>query len=132
MFYKYLSFWIIVQFIVWSLGYVFKVDCIEDYVNPYYTSIVMCIGYVIYMSYLVCKGYKFTVSFFVFNTLAHFIPLYVSYKYVRNKYSVENLIVILLWYGVYMISIQEDPFSVYFLNEQPTSWKDLYKMASLE
>lgn len=125
MFSKYLSFWIIVQFIVWSFGYVFKVDCIVKYVNPYYTSIVMCIGYVIYMSYLLCKGYKFTVSFFVFNTLAHFIPLYVSYKYARNKYNVENLIVILLWYGVYMISIQEDPFSVYFLDEQPTSWKDL-------
>ena len=132
MFSKYLSFWIIVQFIIWSLGYAFKINCITDYVNPYYTSIVMCIGYVIYMTYLVCKGYKFTVSFFVLNTLAHFIPLYVSYKYVRNRYSVENLIVILLWYGVYMISIQEDPFTVYFLNKQPTSWKDLYKMLRLE
>ena len=132
MFSKYLSFWIILQFILWSLGYIFNIDCITRYVNPYYTSIVMCIGYVIYMSYLIYEGYKFTPSFLISNTLAHFIPLYVSYKYVRNRYSVENLIVILLWYGVYMISIQEDPFTVYFLNEQPTSWKDLYKMLRLE
>jgi len=129
---NYLSFWIIVQFIIWSLGYVFKVDCITDYVNPYYSSIMMCIGYVIYMTYLWYKGYKFTTSFIILNTLAHFIPLYVSYKYVSNRYSVENLVIILLWYGIYMISIQKDPFTVYFLDDQPTSWKDLYKMLRLE
>ena len=129
---NYLSFWIIVQFIIWSLGYVFKVDCIEDYVNPYYSYIMMCIGYVIYMTYLWYKGYKFTTSFIILNTLAHFIPLYVSYKYVSNRYSVENLVIILLWYGIYMISIQKDPFTVYFLDDQPTSWKDLYKMLRLE
>ena len=129
---NYLSFWIILQFIIWSLGYVFKVDCITDYVNPYYSSIMMCIGYVIYMTYLWYKGYKFTTSFIILNTLAHFIPLYVSYKYVSNRYSVENLVIILLWYGIYMISIQKDPFTVYFLDDQPTSWKDLYKMLRLE
>ena len=132
MFHKYLSFWIILQFIVWSVGYILKIDCITDYINPYYTSILMCIGYVTYMIYLLRKGYKFSVSFYVLNTLVHFIPLYISYKYVRNRYSVENLIVILLLYSIYMICIQEDPYTVYFLDEQPTSLKDLYKMLRLE
>jgi len=131
MFSKYLSFWIILQFIVWVVGFIFKINCITDYVNPYYTSIVMCIGYVIYMIYLSHTEYKFTASFLLLNTLVHFIPLYVSYKYTRNRYSVENLITILLLYGVYMISIQENPYSVYFLNKQPTSWGDIYKMLRL-
>ena len=131
MFFKYISFWIILQFILWSVGYLLGITYITNYVNPYYTSIFMCIGYVLYVIYLLCKRYKFTDSFLAFNTMAHFIPLYVSYKYVRNKYSVENLIVILLLYSIYMLFIKEDPFTIYFLDEQPTSWNDLYNMFRL-
>ena len=48
---KYYSSWVHILFVLWVFGYIFKIDVITKYINPYYTSILMCIGFCLFIMY---------------------------------------------------------------------------------
>ena len=123
MYLKYYSNWIILLFIVWSLGYLFKINSITTYLNLYYASILTCIGFVLFMLYLICyKKYKFEVSFLAVLALLHFGPLYILTNYSSKQYQMETLLITLLLYGLYLLSINTDPLTIYLIDDHPFSW----------
>ncbi len=111
--FNFFSTWVISLFILWYIGYIFHIKSIIDYINPYYSLIIICIGYILYINYLQTINYKFTPKYFIINTLSHFIPLIISYKYVSNKHGFINMIIIIMVYIMYMIIINETPQNVY-------------------
>ena len=52
---KYLSNWFNLFFILWLLGYIFNIDIIIKYINPYYTSILSLILFSIFIVHLLNK-----------------------------------------------------------------------------
>ena len=126
MFLHYYSNWIIGLFILWSVGYLCKIHVITNYINPYYTTLLTSIGFTCLVLYYICiQGYKFELSFLLVLTLIHFVPLYVSYKFSKRTYVINNLIISLVMYGIYMLLVSSDPITVYLINRNPSSWKDI-------
>ena len=104
---KYYSSWVQILFVLWVFGYIFKIDVITKYINPYYTSILMCIGFCLFIMYLIYyKNYTFEPSFLITLSLIHFIPLYISRTYVKNNYAIYNVMISLILYCIYMNYIQ--------------------------
>ena len=124
MLFKYYSHWAIILFMIWFVGYILNIDVITKYINPYYTSILMSVGFCIFMTYLIYyKNYTFESSFFLALVFIHFVPLYFSHTYVKNNYPLHNLMISLILYCIYMIFIHKNPIDVYFHEKHPTTWK---------
>ena len=129
MIFKYYSQWVFYLFILWLLGYLLKIDTITKYINPYYPTLVAAVGYTFWIFYTIgFKGHRFELSFLLFLTATHFVPLYISYKYSKKTYITENLIGTLIVYGIYMTINNKDPFNVYLVDDYVNSWDELYKM----
>ena len=129
MFSKYLSHWLIIYFVFWFLGYIFNINIIIKYINPYYTSIVLLIGYILLQSYnIFIKKYKYEYSFILTNTTTHLLPLILSYYLLKNKhkYAITNLIVIVILYMMYMKYIDRDIYYTYFVYKPPLNWKEYF------
>ena len=86
MFSKYLSHWLIVYFVFWFLGYIFNINIIIKYINPYYTSILLLIGYILLQSYnIFIKKYKYEYSFIFVKLITHLLPLIISYYLLKDN-----------------------------------------------
>ncbi len=69
---KYISNWFNLFFILWFLGYIFNIDIIIKYINPYYTSILLLIGYIIIQLYnIFIKRYKYELLFISATLTTH-------------------------------------------------------------
>ena len=124
---KYYSNWIITLFIVWYISYLCKIPII-DYINPYYSLILICGGYTLLIIYLIYyKDYRFETSFLVSLSLIHYIPLTIMY-YLQTKtsFNVNNGILTLVstffLYTLYLNYKQKDIYTVYLIDEHPKSW----------
>ena len=125
---NYYSNWVLFLFILWSLGYVLKIDIITRYINPYKSTVIASIGFIcLIICNTVIKGYKYELSFLIGLTMMHFIPLYVTYKHSTKTYDMENLLISLIGYGIYMVIVNKDPITVYLLDRQPSTWNMLCK-----
>ena len=135
MFSKYLSHWFIVYFVFWFLGYIFNIDIIIKYINPYYTSIILLIGYILLQSYnIFIKKYKYEYSFILAKITTHVLPLILSYYLLkdRHKYAITNLIVIVILYMIYMKYINRGIYHTYFVYKPPLNWKEYFKLCDNE
>lgn len=131
MFSKYLSHWLIVYFVFWFLGYIFNINIIIKYINPYYTSILLFIGYTLLQCYnIFIKKYKYEYSFISVTFTTHLLPLILPYYLVKNKYkyALTNLIVVVVLYMIYMKYINRDIYHTYFIYKPPLNWKDYFKI----
>jgi hypothetical protein len=131
MFSKYLSHWLIIYFIFWFLGYIFNINIIVKYINPYYTSIVLLIGYILLQSYnIFIKKYRYEYSFLLIKIITHLLPLIISYKLIKDKhkYSFINLVIIVILYIIYMKYINRDIYHTYFIYKPPLNWKDYFAL----
>ena len=124
---KYISSWIIILFLVWSIGYLLNNKLITNYINPYYGAIFMCIGYTFTMLYTIfIKKHNYQLSTIFALTLVHFIPLIVSHFYVKNKFTQINFIIIVILYLLYtLLILSKTPFNIYYVDKYPTLWRDL-------
>lgn len=128
---KYFSTWLALYFFIWFLGYIFNINIIIEYINPYYTSILILIGFIITtIYYIFVKKYKYDYSFFVIILLIHILPIILSYYLIKNKhkYALINLIIISILYIFYMNIIKKDIFYTYFIEKPPTNWDMYFKM----
>lgn len=128
---KYLSHWLISYFILWFLGYIFNINIIIKYINPYYISIVSFVGYALLLSYYIfIKKYKYEYSLLFIKIVTHTLPLILSYYLIKdkNKYALNNLIVIVISYLIYTIYINRNIYNTYFANKPPTNWKDYFNL----
>ena len=128
---KYLSHWFISYFILWLLGYIFKIDIIIKYINPYYISIVSFIGYALLQSYYIfIKKYKYEYSFLFMKIITHTLPLILSYYLIKDKhkYALINLIIIIILYLIYTIYINRKIYNTYFFYKPPTKWKEYFSL----
>jgi len=129
---KYYSTWILQLFIVWFIGYICKINFITKYINPYYTSLLISIGFVFWLVYLIClKDYEFQVSFLIILLLLHIGPLYISYTYVKNEYAIENLVITVVLYLLFMGMNNINPMKVYLIDKHPSSWNEVNKVCRL-
>lgn len=124
---KYYSNWIITLFIVWYISYLCKIPII-NYINPYYSLILICGGYTLLIIYLISyKDYHFETSFLVCLSLIHYIPLTIMYYLqIKTSFNVNNSILTLVstffLYTLYLNYKQTDVYTVYLINEHPKSW----------
>ena len=135
MFSKYLSHWLIIYFNIWFLGYIFNINVIIKYINPYYTSILLFIGYILLQCYnIFIKRYKYELSFLAVKFTTHILPLISSYYLIKNKhkYAVINLIVIVVLYMIYMKYINRDIYHTYFVYKPPLNWKEYFKVCKTD
>ena len=131
MFSKYLSHWLIVYFILWFLAYIFNINYIIKYINPYYTSIFLLTGYIFLQTYnIVVKKYRYEYSFLSVKIITHTLPLILSYYLIKNKhkYALINLIIISILYILYINIINKNIFYTYFIEKPPTNWDIYFKM----
>ena len=130
---KYFSHWLIIYFNIWFLGYIFNVNYIIKYINPYYTSIFLLIGYIIVQLYnIIIKKYKYEYSFLSVKIITHSIPLILSYYLIKNKhkYALINLLIIMILYIIYMNYIDRDIYHTYFIYKPPLNWKEYFKLCN--
>ena len=135
MFSKYLSHWFIVFFIFWFLGFIFNIDIITKYINPYYISIILLIGFIIIeLYYIFIKKYIYEYSFLFIKIVTHLLPLIISYKLLKNKhkYALINLIVIVILYLIYMKYIDRDIYHTYFIYKPPLNWTKYFKLCNTD
>ena len=133
MFSKYLSHWFIVYFIFWFLGYIFNINIIIKYINPYYTSILLFIGFILLQCYnIFIKKYEYELSFILKTFTTHLLPLILSYYLVKNKHkhALINLIVVVILYIIYMKYIDRDIYDTYFIYKPPLNWKDYFTVCN--
>lgn len=130
MLFNYYSNWIITLFIVWYISYLYKLPII-NYINPYYSLVLICGGYTLLIIYLIYyKEYHFETSFLVCLSLIHYIPLIIMY-YLQNKKSLNintsilTLISTYFLYTLYLNYKQTDVYTVYLIDEHPKSWMDI-------
>ena len=130
---KYFSHWLIIYFNIWFLGYIFNINYIIKYINPYYTSIFLLIGYIIIQLYnILLKKYKYEYSFLSVKIITHSIPLILSYYLIKNKhkYALINLLIIMILYIIYMNYIDRDIYHTYFIYKPPLNWKEYFKLCN--
>tara|TARA_B100000902_G_scaffold250339_1_gene236915 strand:- start:367 stop:807 length:441 start_codon:yes stop_codon:yes gene_type:complete len=135
MFSKYGSYWLASYFAFWFLGYIFNINVIIKYINPYYTSILLFIGYILLQCYnIFIKRYKYELSFLAVTFTTHILPLISSYYLIKNKhkYAVINLIVIVVLYMIYMKYINRDIYHTYFEYKPPLNWKEYFKVCKTD
>ena len=126
MLFNYYSNWILIIFLIWSLGYIFHIRLITDNIHPYYATILTSIGFTLLLSYyIIYKHYQFQDSFLLVIALLHYIPLYISYKYAKKSKSFLLLIITLLLYNLYMIFMKKNPINIYLIDKNPSSWNDI-------
>ncbi len=125
---KYLSNWFNLFFILWLLGYIFNIDIIIKYINPYYTSILSLILFSIFIVHLLNK-YTFEKTYLLALIIAHILPVYLSYILIKDKhkYAIENLIILIVLYLIYMKYINIDIYKLYMKDTHPTNWKEYFK-----
>ena len=128
---KYFSHWLIIYFNIWFLGYIFNINYIIKYINPFYTSIFLLIGYIIVQLYnIFIKKYKYEYSFISIKIITHVLPLILSYYLIKNKhkYALINLLIIMILYIIYMNYIDRDIYHTYFIYKPQLNWKDYLKL----
>ena len=130
MFSKYLSHWFILLFGTWLIGYIFKINIIVKYINPYYTSILLLVGFTLLILYnIFIKKYKYEYSYLLMKIISHIIPLLISYKLIKNKHnnSLQTLIIICILYLIYMNYINKDIYYTYFIKKPSLDWDEYFK-----
>ena len=128
---KYFSHWLIVYFYIWFLGYIFNINYIIKYINPFYTSIFLLIGYIIVQLYnILIKKYKYEYSFISTTIITHVLPLILSYYLIKNKhkYALINLLIIMILYIIYMNYIDRNIYHTYFIYKPPLNWNEYFKL----
>ena len=118
-------------FSFWLIGYIFDIKFIVDYINPYYTSILLLIGFIIIELYKIfIKNIKYEYSFLFVKIITHLLPLILSYYLLKNKhkYALINLIIIVIIYIIYMKYIDRDIYHTYFVYKPPFNWKEYFKL----
>ena len=86
MFSKYLSHWIMFYFFVWFLGYIFNINLIVKYINPYYSSVLLFFGFILLIIYyILIKKYRYEYSFLFMKIIEHAFPFIISYKLINDK-----------------------------------------------
>ncbi len=131
---KYYSNWLTVLFIIWFIMNKFKIYGYQ-YVNVYYTSIVLLVGYLFYYFYnIIIKKYEYELSFLFMKSITHFIPITILLLYYKNKtkYAIETLIIITILYLIYLNYIKKTMYQVYFEDIHPKSWGDLHRLCNSE
>ena len=129
---KYYSNWLTVLFIIWFIMNKFKIYGYQ-YVNVYYTSIVLLVGYLFYYFYnIIIKKYEYELSFLFMKSITHFIPITILLLYYKNKtkYAIETLIIITILYLIYLNYIKKTMYQVYFEDIHPKSWDHLYELCN--
>ena len=95
-------------------------------INPYKSTVITSIGFTCLMIYYIgLQDYTFESSYLLLLILVHYVPVYISYKYSNKTYDMENLLVTLIGYGIYMVIVNKDPITVYLLDKQPSTWNML-------
>ena len=124
MIFKYYSNWIIPISMVWILLYKINSPLVK-YFNPYYSLIVICVGYILFSLYLLFyKNYKFNSSFIILFMI-HYLPAhYMLSKSLRN-YALETLVISFFLYTLYLGYISKDVYSVYVVDEHPKDIKEI-------
>lgn len=129
MLYYYYSNWILTLFILWGLGKLLSIDFIVDNIHTHQANTLVAVGFTfLLVYYLFYKGYRYEISFFIFISLLHYLPWFITHKYSKKKYGIELLLITLLLYFIYMILSNKSPFYLYFTFKHPTSWKSLFKL----
>ena len=118
-------------FYIWFLGYIFNINYIIKYINPFYTSIFLLIGYIIIQLYnIIIKKYKYEYSFLSITIITHILPLILSYYLIKNKhkYALINLLIIMILYIIYMNYIDRNIYHTYFIYKPPLNWNEYFKL----
>lgn len=124
---KYISNWFNLFFILWFLLYIFDIKL--KYINPYYISILSLILFSIFILYLLNK-YTFEKTYLIALIIAHILPAYLSYMLIKDKhkYAIENVVILIVLYILYMNIINKNIFYTYFIEKPPTNWDIYFKM----
>lgn len=121
---KYYSNWIIPLSLIWVILYNLKSPLI-NYFNPYYSLIVICVGYILFSIYLLFyKGYEFNISFILLFSI-HYLPLHYMLSINSRSYSLETLIITYFIYTLYLGYKGKDVYSVYAIDEHPKDIKEM-------
>ena len=87
MLYYYYSNWILTLFILWGLGKLFSIDFIVDNIHTHQANTLVAVGFTfLLIYYLFYKGYRYEISFFIYKSLLHYLPWYITYKYSKKKF----------------------------------------------
>ena len=120
---NYYSVWIQILTFVWYA--LLNIGWIGNHYNVYYSNLLASVGFtwlIVYYAWV--RKVYFEISFLVMLAMLHYIPLYLSYKS-RRINEFQTLLLTLLVYTIYLILRGTDPFTVYFKDKQPTSFKEI-------
>jgi len=131
----YYSSWIIPLSLIWLLlGSPLLIGSpLRSLFNPYYSLIVICVGYLIFSTYLLLyKKYKFNISF-VLVFILHYAPLHAMLSltkqdlkpYALDSYALETLVITFTLYTFYLASKDTDIYTVYAIDDPPRDIQEI-------
>jgi hypothetical protein len=121
---KYYSNWIIPLSVIWIILYKINSPLVK-YFNPYYSLIVICVGYVFFSLYLLFyKDYQFN-SLFIVLFMIHYFPLHYMMSITLIDYATETLVITFFLYTLYLGYIGKDVYTVYALDNHPKNIKEI-------
>jgi len=112
---EYLTTWIWFLFVLWMIGNSIGLK-ITEYLNIYYLSVILLIGYIIFIFVdMNIKGKKYEKKFYVMNAILHAIPLAILCMKgkIEEKFALETMICFLIIYILYLTYLGTDIVSVY-------------------
>jgi len=125
---KYFTNWVHFALLIWYILYILNFK-IYKYINLYYPSIIILIGYILlYLYYYnLILGYKFHKSLLIFQLFTHLSPLLLLLylNQTKTQYSLITLFILIIIYLMYLKYIKKTIYQVYFVDTVPKNFNDI-------
>ena len=131
---KYICNWINQIFVLWFIfGYLLNIKWILKYINLSYLVVFQIFAQLFIYIYLIIKNKfifdedKDNYSYMIINIIIHILPLIIliNIKKFNTKYALENMIILILLYYLYMNYINKSIYELYFADEIVQSWNKM-------
>lgn len=131
---KYICNWINQLFVLWIIfGYLLNIKWIFKYINLSYLVVFQIFAQLFIYIYLIIKNNfildedKDNYSYMIINIIIHILPLIIliNIKKFNTKYAVENMIIIISLYYLYMNYVNKSIYELYFNDEIVQSWSKM-------
>ena len=126
---KYFTNWVHFTLLIWYILYIFNIK-IYKYINLYYPSILILIGYILLYLYYLILGYQFQMSLLIFQLFTHLSPLLLLLylNQIKTQYSLITLFILIIIYLIYLKYINKNIYQVYFVDKFPKKFNDIQEI----
>ena len=122
---KFLSYWLLLLFIIWLSSYILNIKTVLRYINPYYTKLLLfACGFLYIKNNIYIRKFNYDNIYLSFIILIHILPLviYTSISKYTTKNALETLLGILLYYALVLFIYDVNVWELYTRKKDISTW----------